>query len=107
MPGMLTEEDRVIQVDEPPDVLACSECMSPLTWIWVFHLGRTIAVVPVQGEDRMTFRLHTCRLNEEKSKRPWRYVQTQSPDTARRGARRARAVLAAKRKHKHTEESDG
>lgn len=95
---MLTEEDSVIEVDEPPDVRACSECMSPLTWIYVHHLRRNIAVVPVPGVDRMTFRLHTCRSNEDKARKPWRYVQTVEPEIARRGARRARAVLAAKSK---------
>lgn len=93
----------MIEVAEPPDVRACSECMSPLTWIYVFHLSKTIAVVPVLGEDRMTFRLHTCRMDQEKAKKPWRYVQTVEPEIARRGAKRARAVLAAK-KTKRTDE---
>lgn len=93
----------MIEIEEPPDVRACSECMSPLTWIYLFHLSRTVAVVPVQGVDRMTFRLHTCRIDEQKAKKPWRYVQTVEPEIARRGAKRARAVLAAK-KTKRTEE---
>lgn len=95
----------VIEVAEPPDVRACSECMSPLTWIYVFHLSKTVAVVPVLGVDRMTFRLHTCRIDEDKARKPWRYVQKVEPETARRGARRARAVLAAKAKTR-TEEGE-
>lgn len=94
----------MIQVDEPPDVRACTTCMHPLTWIWVHHLSRNVAVVPVEGLDRWTFRLHTCRVDEEKSKRPWKYVQTQSPETARRGAKRARMVLASKNKRRTEEE---
>lgn len=80
----------MISVEEPPDVRACSTCMSPLTWIYVYHLNRTVAVVPVQGVDRFTFRLHTCELKPE---RTWRHVQKVAPETARRGARQARQVL--------------
>lgn len=88
----------MIQIDEPPGVMACSTCMEPLTWIYVFHLSRTIAVVPLRGEDRWSFRLHTCPMGDaDTARRPWKYVQTQSPETARRGARRARAVLNARR----------
>jgi hypothetical protein len=95
----------MLQIEEPPtNIEACSTCMKPITWIYAFHLGRTIGVVPVTGEDRWTFRLHTCQLDQEKSKRPWKYVQTQSPDTARRGARRARAVLAAKKSKNSSKE---
>jgi len=97
----------VIEVDDPPDVRACSECMSPLTYIYVFHLSRTVAVVPVSGVDRMTFRLHTCRSDEDKARRPWRYVQTVEPEIAHRGAKRARAVLAAKTKSAPKKGSDG
>jgi hypothetical protein len=86
-----------ITIDDPPDVRACSECMSPLTYVYVFHLRRTIAVIPVQGVDRMTFRLHTCRMKAEKT---WRHVQRVAPETTRRGASRARAVLAAKAKER-------
>jgi hypothetical protein len=83
----------VIQIEEPPtDQRACSTCMSPLTWIFVFHLNRTVAVVPVHDIDRWTFRLHTCPLTAE---RTWRHVQRVDPKTAKRGARRARAALAA------------
>lgn len=92
----------MIQIEEPPDVKACSECMSPLTYAYVFHLGRTVAFVPVQGVDRYTVRIHTCRMTAE---RTWRHVQKVNPETARRGARRARAVLAAKNK-KLTEKED-
>lgn len=90
-----------IEIDDPPDTRACSTCMQPLTWIYVYHLSRTIAVVPVRDVDRWTFRLHTCPTEDrDKHRHPWKYVQTQSPETARRGARRARAVLAAKAKRR-------
>lgn len=78
--------------DEPLEPRACSTCMSPLTYIYVYHISKTIAVVPVSGVDRMTFRLHTCRLEPA---RTWRHVQKVDPVITRRGARRARAALAA------------
>jgi len=87
----------MIQVEEPPDVRACSTCMLPLTWIFVHHLNRNIAVVPVRDIDRWTFRIHTCELKPE---RTWRSVQTQHPETARRGARRAKAVLDEKKRRR-------
>lgn len=87
----------MIEIEEPPDdQQACSTCMSPLTWIYVHHLRRNVAVVPVQnGIDRYTFRLHTCPLTVE---RTWRHVQLVDPKITKRGARRARAVLDAKTK---------
>lgn len=88
----------MIQVEEPPDVRACSTCMLPLTWIYVHHLRRNIAVVPVRDVDRWTFRIHTCEL---KPAHTWRSVQIQHPETARRGARRAKAVLDEKKRRRH------
>lgn len=86
----------MITIEEPPvDQRACSTCMSPLTWIYVHHLSRNVAVVPVRDIDRYTFRLHTCPLTAE---RTWRNVQRVDPKITRRGARRVRAVLAAKTK---------
>lgn len=85
-----------------PVPLACSTCMEPLTWIYVHHLARNVAVIPLRGLDRWSFRLHTCVLKPE---RTWRNVQRESPETATRGARRARAVLNANSK-KRTEETD-
>jgi len=90
----------VIEIEEPPDVRACSTCMSPLTWIFVHHLSRNVAVIPVHDVDRFTFRIPTCVL---KAERTWRNVQRVSPELTKRGAKRARAVLAAKTK-KRTEE---
>jgi hypothetical protein len=94
----------VIEIDDLPDPvpLACSTCMEPLTWIWVHHLRRNIAVVPLKGVDRWSFRIHTCQM---KAERTWRNVQRVPPELTRRGARRARAVLAAQAK-KRTEKED-
>lgn len=83
----------MIEIEDLPAPLplACSECMEPLTWIWVHHLRRNIAVVPLRGLDRFSFRIHTCRLTAD---RTWRHVQKVAPETTRRGARRARLAIA-------------
>lgn len=83
----------MIEIQEPPTYRdACSSCMKPLTYVYVFHLARTVAVVPVHDIDNYTFRIHTCELKPE---RTWRNVQRVDPQTTKRGARRARAALAA------------
>lgn len=83
----------MIEIEEPPEGrTCCSTCMNPLTWVYLFHQQRTVAVVPVHDIDRFTFRIHTCELKPE---RTWRNVQRVDPKTAKRGARRARAALAA------------
>lgn len=75
-----------------PLPLACSTCCEPLTWIWVHHLARNIAVIPLRDVDRFSFRIHTCNLS---AARDWRYVQKVAPETTRRGMRKARLVAAA------------
>lgn len=85
----------MITIEEPPTREACSTCMKPLTFVYAFHLGRTVAVVPAEGPDRFTFRIHTCEMHPEKT---WRHVQRVDPKVTQRGARRARAVLAGKGK---------
>ncbi len=92
----------MIQIEDPPAVKACSECMNPLTYAYVFHLGRTVAFVPVQGVGRYAVRIHTCQMKPE---RTWRHVQKVHPETTRRGARKARAVLAAKAKERIEKET--
>lgn len=80
--------------DEPLEPRACSECMSPLTYIYIYHLKRVAAVIPLSGLDRFSFRLHTCALKPE---RTWRHVQKVDPRTTKRGAAKARAVLAERK----------
>lgn len=89
--------------DEPQEPRACSECMNPLTYIYVYHLKRTIAVIPMPGVDRMTFRLHTCVLKPE---RTWRHVQKVDPRTTKRGAAKARAVLAERKARKPIDDKE-
>lgn len=89
----------MIEIEDLPSPvpLYCTTCMEPLTWIYVHHLKRNIAVVPLREPDRFSFRIHTCELKPE---RTWRHVQRVTPEIARRGANRAKAVLAAAAKQK-------
>jgi hypothetical protein len=89
-----------------PLPLACSTCMEPLTWVYVHHIRRNVAVVPLQGPDRFSFRIHTCNLRRE---RDWRNVQRYPPRALRRGAKRAKAIYEAARAQKLIEKgaSDG
>lgn len=80
-------------IEEPPRTRACSTCMRPVTWVYVFHLDRIVGMVPVPGVDRFTAELHTCNLKDEWT---WRHVQRVDPRIAARGARRAREVLKAR-----------
>lgn len=84
----------MIEIESLPTPVprACSTCNEPLTWVYVHHLARNIAVIPLRGVDRFSFRIHTCNLS---SARDWRYVQKVAPETTRRGMRRARMVAAA------------
>jgi hypothetical protein len=93
----------VIEIESLPDnaPLACSTCMEPLTWIYVHHLKRNVAVIPLRGVDRWSFRLHTCRLTGE---RTWRNVQRVAPELTKRGAKRASAALAAAKAKTRTDE---
>jgi hypothetical protein len=85
---LLTEEERVIEIEEPPTIVGCSECSSVLGWLYSAKKRIWISVVRVDDE---TFRLHTCPVfGQSKS---WRHVQKVSPDTTRRGIRRARMAL--------------
>ncbi len=84
----------MIEIEDLPSPLplACSTCMEPLTWVYVHHIRRNVAVVPLRGVDRFSFRIHVCDL---KPARDWRYVQKVSAETTRRGMRKARLVAAA------------
>lgn len=92
----------MIEIEDLPSPLpkACSTCMEPLTWVYVHHIHRNVAVVPLEGPDRFSFRIHTCNLRRE---RDWRNVQRYPPRALRRGARRVRAALEAAAAQRLTE----
>lgn len=98
----------MIQIDEPPDVLACSTCMQPLDWVYRKRDGKWYAIVRILGADDPTVvKLHSCRLLGVP--RTWANLPYQPPEERRgpgwRMARRAAA--AAKQKLNEKEERHG
>lgn len=81
----------MIEIEDLPSPLplACSTCCEPLTWVYVHHLQRNIAVIPLREPDRFSFRIHTCDLKPD---RTWRYIQLVSPETTTKGRSEARLV---------------
>jgi hypothetical protein len=79
----------VIEIEDPPAIAGCSECASPLGWLYSAKKKIWISVVRI---DDNTFRLHTCAVFGQS--RSWRHVQKVAPETTRRGIRRARMALA-------------
>lgn len=81
----------MIEIEDLPSPLplACSTCMQPLTWVYVHHLQRNVAVIPLGEPDRFSFRIHTCDIKPE---RTWRYIQLVPPETTERGRSEARLV---------------
>lgn len=92
----------MIEIEDLPSPLplACSTCMEPLTWVFVHHIRRNVAVVPLRGPDRFSFRIHTCNLPPA---RDWRNVQRYPPRALRRGAKRAKAIFEATAAEKRKE----
>lgn len=91
----------MIEIEDPPNTLACSTCMQPLDWIYRVRDGKWYAIVRFgQVDDPTVVKLHSCRLPGVE--RTWANMPYQPPEVRRRGSRRARAALAAAAK-KRTE----
>lgn len=87
----------MIQIDEPPDTLACSTCMQPLEWVWRRRDGKWYAIVRSEAsEDPTVVKLHSCRLPGVE--RTWANLPYQPPEVRTRGARKARLVAIAAEK---------
>lgn len=95
----------MIQIEALPDPVPryCTTCMHPLTWVYVHHLQRNVAVVPLDGPDRFSFRIHTCSLKPD---RTWRYVETVPRGKTVRGRRQARLAAAAATQKLNEKEQD-
>lgn len=83
----------MIQIDDPPDALACASCTSPLDWVWHARRKCWYAIARWPGDpDPTVVKIHTCRLPGVE--RSWRDVTFQPPEVHRRGIRKARAVVS-------------
>jgi hypothetical protein len=93
----------VIQIEDRPLTDACATCNQPLDWVWRANDKRWYAIVRYEGDDDPTVvKLHACPLPGVP--RLWRNLQYQPPEVRSRGARRARAVLAAKKSKNSSKE---
>lgn len=57
----------MIEIQDAPDIAACSSCMSPLVWLYSYRTGVTFSVVATSPTG---FELHTCRHAQDE--RTWR-----------------------------------
>jgi hypothetical protein len=95
----------VIQIDDRPLTDACATCNQPLDWVWRARDQRWYAIVRYpEVEDPTVVKLHTCPLIGVP--RLWRNLQYQPAGVRSRGARKVRAVLAAKSKSSSKERHD-
>lgn len=93
----------MIEIEEPPNIAGCSECASPVGWLYSPKKKAWISVVRIDDE---TFRLHHCAVFGQP--RSWKHLQPQPADVKRRGLRRARlAAAAAAQKLNEKEERHG
>ena len=88
----------MIEIDEPPDRMACAEHQVPLVWLWSPRAGTWKAFEPVDGATD-TIRRHRCDFHGDPNP-PWRQLELQPPEVVHAGAERVRQELASK-------ESDG
>ena len=84
----------MIQIEEAPDVAACSTCMKPLDWVYRKRDGKWYAIVRIDGiDDPTVVKLHSCRLLGVP--RTWANLPYQPPEVRQRGMHRARLVAEA------------
>lgn len=92
----------MIQIPEPPDIAACSECMHPLLWMWTARRSAWVAFVAV---DRLTLRFHECRPLQDVP--TWRAIAAvPAPDQALRNAAGRQAVEQALKSKSSTDEKE-
>lgn len=93
----------MIEIEEPPDIRACTTCMRPLSWLYSWRT-RTWVAFAHHADDRLTLRVHTCRLAGT-DRTPWRQLVAQPREVHLAGLALTRpiaAAAAAKARH-HTD----
>lgn len=83
----------MIEIDDPPDIRACAACTSPISWLYSARTRTWVAFAHVP-DDRLTLRVHTCRLAGSDAK-PWRHLVAQPPEVAMAGLALVRPIAAA------------
>jgi hypothetical protein len=82
----------VIEIEDPPPQLACSECQSVVGWLWSARHKIWLAVTNPDPTDRDLLRIHRCEVFGQPS--TWKHLKPQPVEVKRRGIRRARSVAA-------------
>jgi hypothetical protein len=90
----------VIEIEEPPDIRACTTTMDALLWVWVARDEKWSAVSLVAGEPDL-WRVHRCarHCGREPPYRQLTFNEEPDPvlvDRAHAGAERVRQELASK-----------
>jgi hypothetical protein len=81
----------VIEIEEPPDRLACAQHQVPIVWLYSARASKWKAFVPVDG-DTDTIRRHRCDFHGDPNP-PWRQLEFQTPETIHAGAERVRQEI--------------
>lgn len=87
----------MIEIEEPPDIQACSTYMVPLTWLWSHRAAKWKSYELVDA-DTDTIRRHRCERHSTLDP-PWRQLTFNDvPDpelveSSHAGARRVRQAL--------------
>jgi hypothetical protein len=95
----------MIEIDEPPDVLACSTCMRPLVHLWSPRTKRWVRFA-AEPTDPRTLHVDDCRdRNPDIPSWRERNPYTHDPDAAERAHRGRALVDAALAEHSSEGES--
>lgn len=81
----------MIEIDEPPDRLACARHNVAIGWLYSLRHGRWLAWEKVQDMDD-TIKRHRCDFHGDPNP-PWRQLELQDPETIHAGAERVRQEL--------------
>lgn len=87
----------MIEIEEPPDIRACTAGMVPLVWLWSLRSRAWKSYEPVDG-DTDTIRRHRCERHGD-PRQPWEQLELRTePDPAiaarsHAGAERVRREL--------------
>lgn len=81
----------MIEIEEPPTILACAEHQVPVVWLYSARAAKWKAYVPVDG-DTDTIRRHRCEYHGDPAP-PWRQLELQTPEKIHAGAALVRAEL--------------
>jgi hypothetical protein len=81
----------VIEIEEPPNRLACAPCSKPLTWLWSPRTRQWVPFHP-DPESTRTLHVHGCDVFGDPPP-SWRELERQPPEVIHAGAALVRTAL--------------